>query len=759
MTFPSELTDRPRWVCWRGVMRDGKLTKVPVDPKTGQNARSNDPATWATYEVASREARKYSGIGYMLGDGIFGVDLDHVDDAITAYNSGSGTGIVADFLTRLGSYAELSQSGTGVHILCAGHLPEGARRKGPVEMYDAGRFFVMTGHSLPLGAPPAPLIDCTESIKPLHAKYLGGEAPKPRQPFTIQYEPDAPDMSDDQVLARMLQGRSGDLLGQLYAGQWYGTYPSQSEADMRLCNGLAFYTRRDPVQMDRMFRSSGLMRPKWDVVHTRGQTYGQATITTAIRDCAQVWEPERPKPSPENAAPFYSLDDTGNAELFADRCRGLYVYDYTNRRWVFWDKKVWHEDDSGEIMKAIDNVVEQLGRDLEYKAQLAEAEYEADRAKALRKHAKQSRGRNAHKAMEELSRHRLPATADKWNVDKWLLNTQSGVLDLRSGDLLPHTAEAMHRHITDAEYTTHADRPVWDAFINQIFSEDAELISYVQRAVGYSLTGDTREQVFFLCYGNGANGKSVFLDTIADALGSYAINVQPDTLMARQSNGSGPTGDVARINGARMVTSEETTEGVRLNESFLKQLTGGGKVTARVAYGDDFEFTPTCKLWMTANHLPIIRGTDVGIWRRIRVIPFTVEIPEEKRDKELRSKLAKELPAILAWAMEGCLAWQRDGLGRCKAVEAASGEYRQDMDVVQMYLDERTMRGPYTVQASELYRDYVEWAREGNMYTMSMQKFGREIGKRFQKDRPANGNGYIYRGLAVQSRAPTPWRV
>ena len=509
--------------------------------------------------------------------------------------------------------------------------------------------------------------------------------------------------------------------------------------------------------MDELFRRSGLMRPKWDEVHSRGQTYGQATIATAIRDCAQVWEQERPKPSPEAARPTYSLDDTGNAELFADRCRGLYMYDYTSRRWTFYDGKRWHEDDCGAVMQAIDKVVEQLGTDLEYRAQLADAEYEADVARAYRKHAKQSRGRNAHKAMEELSRHRLPITAADWNADPWLLNTQSGVLNLHTGDLLPHTPEAKHRNITFSEYTTHADRPVWDAFLEQIFDNDRELIGYVQRAVGYSLTGDTSEQVFYLCYGNGANGKSVFLDTIADALGSYAINVQPDTLMARQSNGSGPTGDVARINGARMVTSEETTEGVRLNESFLKQLTGGGKVTARVAYGDDFEFVPQCKLWMTANHLPIIRGTDVGIWRRIRVIPFNVEIPEKKRDKHLRTKLADELPAILAWAMEGCLEWQRHGLGHSAAVTEASAAYRQDMDVVQMYLDERTMRGPYTVQASELYRDYVEWARAGNLYIMSSTKFGREIGKRYPKDKTHSSN--TYRGIALQAREPAPWRV
>ena len=246
MTFPSELTDRPRWVCWRGVMRDGKLTKVPVDPKTGGPAKSNDPSTWASYELATREARKYSGIGYMLGDGIFGVDLDHVDDDLKAYTRGEG-GLVADFISHLDSYSELSQSGTGVHILCAGHLPEGARRKGNIEMYDSGRFFVMTGHSLPLGQPAAPLRDCTESIKPLHARYLGGEPPKPRQPFTIRPVAEQADMSPDAILRRMLQGRTGDLLGQLYAGQWYGTYPSQSEADMRLCNALAFYTAKTPL--------------------------------------------------------------------------------------------------------------------------------------------------------------------------------------------------------------------------------------------------------------------------------------------------------------------------------------------------------------------------------------------------------------------------------------------------------------------------------------------------------------------------------
>lgn len=268
---------------------------------------------------------------------------------------------------------------------------------------------------------------------------------------------------------------------------------------------------------------------------------------------------------------------------------------------------------------------------------------------------------------------------------------------------------------------------------------------FVQKCVGYSLTGSTEEHCAFFCYGTGRNGKSTFLDIISEALGDYAVNIQPETIMVRQAH-SGPTSDIARLRGARFVTTVEPNEGARLNEGLLKQLTGADKVTASKKYEDEFEFVPEFKLWMAINHKPTIRGTDLGIWSRIRLIPFDVQIPEEQIDRRLKYRLREEMPGILAWAVEGNLLWRKEGLKPPQAVLNANSEYKGEMDVLAAFLDARCVAGGET-EAGDLFRAYSEWAKESNEYEMSSTKFGREMGKRFEK-RVSQGKRY-YQGISL----------
>ena len=278
------------------------------------------------------------------------------------------------------------------------------------------------------------------------------------------------------------------------------------------------------------------------------------------------------------------------------------------------------------------------------------------------------------------------------------------------------------------------------------------MIHYVQKAVGHSLTGSTEEQCSFFCYGTGRNGKTTFLDTISAITGDYSMNIQPETLMVK-NNTSGANSDVARLKGARFVTSVEPNDGMRLNEGLVKQLTGGDKVTARFQYGREFEFTPEFKLWMGTNYKPIIRGTDVGIWRRIHLIPFSVQIPEDKVDKRLAYRLRQEFPGILRWAVEGCLLWQKEGLEQPTAVKDATKEYRAEMDVISAFLGACCTLDPKgREKASDLYQAYDKWATENNEYVMPSRKFGQEMGKRFRKIRPKNS--FMYCGLTLQYGKP-----
>src|SRR5699024_6397945 len=320
-----------------------------------------------------------------------------------------------------------------------------------------------------------------------------------------------------------------------------------------------------------------------------------------------------------------------------------------------------------------------------------------------------------------------------------------------SGELLPHDIDKMFSKKTNSEYTDKADAATWIDFLEDIFDGNQEVIRYIQKAVGYSLTGSVREQVMFVLFGNGRNGKSLFIETLSEILGTYARNIRADSLMVKHQ--SGVNNDIAVLDGSRFVSSSEPNEGFRFDEGLIKQLTGGDKVTARFLYGEDFEFNPQFKLWISTNHKPIIRGTDDGIWRRMVLIPFTVQIPEHKVDKDLKYKLLREAPAILDWAVEGALKWQKEGLKMPPSIEKASREYRKEMDVLVYFVEDCCTIDPSgKARAGELFKVYKKWAQDNEEYLMSKQKFGQKMREKFKykKDR----NGRYYEGLVIRELFP-----
>lgn len=443
----------------------------------------------------------------------------------------------------------------------------------------------------------------------------------------------------------------------------------------------------------------------------------------------------------QSADRFYSFDDTGNAHRFVDNYGGLFRYNHIDKSWLYWDKTRWKYDADGAVFRAVNVSVESMKNELKY----YQSNGEKDAEDAFSKHMKYSRSHKGKTACESECRPILPVTPEQLDQHKMALNTLSGVISLKSGKLTAHDPNWLITKLSPVDILAERDSgcPRWKKFLSEIFRGDDELIHYVQKAVGYSLTGRTDEQCAFFLYGSGNNGKSTFLDVIRDICGDYAINIQPETLMIKP-NSSGANSDIARLRGARFVTSTEPNEGVRLNEGLLKQLTGGDVVTARKLYGNEFEFLPEFKLWIATNHKPIIRGTDKGIWRRIHLIPFTVDIPESRVDKQLGEKLRAEYPAILRWAAEGCLMWQRDGLHMPKAILAAVAEYRREMDVVSAFIEDRCeVRDDAYVKAGALFAAYVEWAEKFNEHKFSNTKFGAEVTKRFKKISRKDGNYYI----------------
>lgn len=757
---PQELKELPQWVCWRLVDDLGKdrKKKVPVDPHTGGAAKSNDPATWASYEdaVAGKERFRADGIGIMFANGIFGIDLDHCID-----KEGQLLPYAREIVETVQSYTELSPSGTGLHILCAGRLPEGRRRKGSVEMYSEGRFFTVTGCQI---GEEYPFSDCTQRVQAMHRKYLGEDKPQPPEKAPQRPLPEAgPEMSPEEIIRRASAARrGGERFDDFMAGRWAQLNigdGSQSSADQAFCNALAFWCRRDEALMDAIFRRSGMMRPKWDQ-RRGGMTYGQKTIRTAIKDCREVWEPSRkkrrqappegppPAPSQGEAPPTemkslfaYPFDDTGNARRFADSNLGEIRYNHVDGVWLYWDGRKWAEDQTGEIKRRADRMLEKM------RQQIADDPvWEEKDVAAFRKHLSRSRSSRSKKAFIEEAKHLegvpiLPSQLDRYPS---ALNVQNGVVSLKTGVCKEHSREYLLTKLAGTVYDETAACPTWEQFLRDITQGDPGLILYLQRMVGYCLTASVREQCVFFLYGVGSNGKSTFVDVISEIMGEYAMACQPETVMMRDRNTSARA-DIARLRSARLVTTFEPNDGARLDEGMVKQLTGGDKVTARFLYGKEFEFRPEFKILMATNYKPVIKGTDQGIWRRVRLIPFNLQLPDEKKDKRLPERLRREYPGILNWAIAGAVGWYREGLPPCKAVDEAVQEYRTEMDRVQQFIDDCLVASDgSSLRASLLYQCYRGWCQEqGDRYPVGPQKFYGEMKRRYGHRKRESGNEYL----------------
>lgn len=749
--IPYELTELDRWCCFNIVERNGRRTKVPVNPSTGQLAKSNTPDTWTDFETALAASSRYDGIGFFFQEPYIGIDIDDVRQDIDNYrNDRHDDNIVSEFIDLLGSYAEVSPSGNGIHIIIKGELPPQGRRKGNVEVYTSGRFFTMTGDAI---GGYSQIYDDSDygKINFLHNKYIRSSEPVP---VRNEYSNEGNDLPEDELIRIAEGSRNGTRFTMLFRGGWEQFYNSQSEADMAFANDLAFWTSRDYSKMDSIFRQSSLYREKWDA--KRGDsTYGADTLQRAIQDCTNVFSPAPSdgdfqlyvldQETKEVKQRYYSYDDTGNADRFKDAHGDTLRYSYVREKWYFYNGKIWTQDQEGKVKTMADEVIEKMKSE---KIFIPEDSDEEEAKKLFRKHIKSTRNSTGKTNMIKESQHLLPIQLETFDNDLHLFNVQNGYLNLREGHLYEHDKDKYFTRISNVEFTDKADCPMWEDFLQQIFDGDTELIEYIQRAVGYSLSGSTEEQMMFILYGNGRNGKSVFLDVINELFGTYSTNISAQSIMVKQQSG-GANPDIAKLAGARLVTTTESNEGVRFDEGLIKQLTGGDRVTARFLYEDEFEFTPQFKLWMATNHKPLIRGTDDGIWRRMGIIPFNVQIPEHKVDKKLTHKLRREINAILNWAVLGYLKWQQDGLREPEIIKTQRAEYRVEMDSIEAFIQDCCVVDAFSnVRAKEFYQAYRDWASDNGQYLMSNTKFGREMAKKYTK-RKSDGV-IVYGGIKLQ---------
>jgi putative DNA primase/helicase len=397
------------------------------------------------------------------------------------------------------------------------------------------------------------------------------------------------------------------------------------------------------------------------------------------------------------------LTDLGNARRIVNLHGQDMRYCAAAGGWLMWTGKCWETDKTGEAVRRAKAALQAIYRE-------AESTHNRTEQHDILRWAKQSESQGKIQAALALaqSERELVVMADERDKDPWLLNCQNGTLDLRTGDLRAHSRQDFMTRMAAAPYDVHAECQLWESFLDRVLAGDPDLKAYLQTAVGYSLSGSTREQCLFVLYGTGNNGKTSFLETIRRVLGTYAINADFSTFALRER--SGASGDLARLAGARLVTSVEPEKGERLSLSRIKQVTGGDRVTARHLFQSEFEFTPQFKLWLAVNDRPRVGSAGPAMWRRIKAVPFTVLIPESEIRKDLCEKLQADYCGILRWAIQGCLRWREPGLKAPPVILEATELYREECDVLADFIADRCeIDLKAMTPIAELYRAYRHW--------------------------------------------------
>jgi len=410
------------------------------------------------------------------------------------------------------------------------------------------------------------------------------------------------------------------------------------------------------------------------------------------------------------AEPNFPKNDMGNAQRLAATFSGN-IRHCTGFGWLIWTADGrWERDNSGEIMVCAKKTVANINVEA---SQIKNAVAQ----KALKNHALSSGQASKLKAMVELAQSELdiPITIDELDADPWLLGVANGTVDLRSGVL--HDAEPWEliTKKTACVYAPEGLCPKWERFFDWALAGDEALKHFVHKAIGYSLTGETKENCYFFCHGAGQNGKSTMLGTLDDLFGDYSMVTDFTSFTVKQNDG--PRNDIAKMKGSRLVTASEIERGKHLNEALIKQICGGDIITARFLFKDFFDFKPTFKIWFAANDKPEIKGTGDSIWVRTLLIPFNQTVAPGDRNLKLREELRDEGPGILAWAVRGSLLWQKEGLNPPAAVLAATQEYRAEMDQVGRFLGDEeycALDPKANVGVAEAWKHFQRWCENEN---------------------------------------------
>ena len=783
VNIPQELKTNASFCVWKKEKRNGKPTKVPYDPRTGQLAKTNDASTFSDFGAAMKAYALggYDGIGYRVSEGIGAIDIDHC-----IREDGSLNDVAASILGFFpDAYFERSPSGTGLRGFFR-LSPDFAydktvyyinNRKHGLEVYLPGvtnRFVTVTGNVYRQGTVARndeALQSTLDTFMKRTTKSGTGFAGSPVSYFT-----------DEQVIAHASSSKNGDKFADLYKGNWQDYYDSQSDADMAFVSSLAFWCGCVEEQIDRIFRSSGLMRDKWDR-QTGDSTYGQITIRNAVLSCSEIYRPVKEPSSAEDdfqsldadqiqeerdrreregysftpdlrcldtsietlaphTNPRYEAFQLGNARMFVDYYRRIILMNDTRGCWYIYDGRVWRPDNHNirinEMAMDFHDVLRSFANTITSE----------DTRNRFLKRVDQLDQRKFRDIMVKDAGNDTDITVkmDAFDRDKFIFNCHNGTINLKNMEFRPHSPSDRLTKMTEVDYNPSATCPRWISFMDEVFEGDAERIRYLQKCIGYAMSGDTRLECMFILYGpTSRNGKGTTMETVLRILGEYGRTAKPDMLSKKSfADSSGPSEDVARLNGARMVNVSEPEKSMVIDASLTKQMTGNNTLTARYLRENSFEFKPQFKLFIDTNHLPQISDMTLFESDRIRIIPFNRHFTAEERDIDLKSFFAEpaNLSGILNWCLEGFTLYQKEGLKMPDSVEAATADYRAQSDRLTMFTTQcLEKKAGEELRSSAIYERYRTWCGENGYKYENAANFKKKMiaaGFVYQRRRPWN---------------------
>lgn len=752
--LPNIIKKSGKICLWNYETVNGRKTKVPYQ-FSGARADSTNEDTFCSFNEAVSVANYYDGIGLGIFDPFIAVDIDHcVED-------GKLSETARYIVEKLNSYTEYSPSGTGIRIL--GILENDFiydkekyyihNSKAGVEIYAAGftnKYVTMTGNIIDNYSSSLSVIQ-NEALTDVLNRYMI----KPTKAI-VREVGDVPgsSLTDKEVLKMAKSAKNKKKFKELWSGKLAKekTDKSQQEYDLALCSILAFWCGGDMEQMDRLFRESGLYREKWE-----RDDYRTNTLTKAVTGCESFYIPKEAYMEDEYAfvlETLYGLDpaynsryggnDLGFGRLFADVFKDIARYVPDRKKWYVYDGSRWIPDiESAKTIELCKALADAIGH---YTADLKDPEarnFWFDMSK------KWNTRRNRDIYLKE-AQSVYPISMREFDANKYLLNCKNGTLDLKTGEFKNHCPEDKLSKIAPVNYDKYARNERWLSFIKEVMSYDEEKAIFLQKILGYGISGDTRHECMFFLYGETTrNGKGTLMESVLSVLGDYGMATRPETIAQKQNvNSQGPSEDIARLAGIRFANISEPSRGLYLNTAQVKSMTGNDTLNARFLNENSFDFRPQFKLYVNTNYLPVINDLTLFSSGRVIVIPFDRHFEEWEQDKSLKEEFGTDevKSAILNWLIDGFNLLQTEGLKLPDIVKKAIREYEYESNKVVQFKDEcLTEFTGYKLRTKEIYETYKRWNEKNGYYAESYKNFLPELRKigKVDRQRPSDGGDKV----------------